>query len=260
METIICIIVSVIVSSLVTAAIIGITGAEKNDALYSQIESRDNTIEALKSQVSRYIESKGELLLEISEKEKRIKELSDRLAVVNLRNAILSEEIAESEPEQAKTRTKRNKPAGHSNWYPAEPHTGFGPSEQLKLQSECKTVEAFGGIRMWDGPEVSYFCAAIGNIGENEIGDTWEVELRNGRIFNIICSDFTSPAPDGAELKEERYPDDCYDGIIEFVADFDEIDGKVLYAGTFGVLPFFGGDTSAGDIIGMKYTGRKWKP
>jgi hypothetical protein len=110
-----------------------------------------------------------------------------------------------------------------------------------------------------------------------DIGDAWRVTLANGAEFNVIRADYqhdiSDPDPDDFG---ERYEYDSagnivgplrnYDGeecvhVLEFIADLDKLPQEAKDAGGMHGVDYFGGiHGNGGNIVKLKYLGRKWEP
>lgn len=136
-------------------------------------------------------------------------------------------------------------------------------SEQAMLQEDCFTDE--NGIRYYKTGGKKCLCAALATAYSTEIGTVSEAELKNGTKLLIICADFKNPLE---EANEPIYGTPCanYDGqdavcLFEFVVDWTKLPRIVKDAGTFTVLPQFGGlYGDGGNVVKLTKLGRWWKP
>lgn len=136
-------------------------------------------------------------------------------------------------------------------------------SEQAMLQEDCFTD--VNGIRYYKTGGKKCLCAALATAYSTEIGTVFEAELKNGTKLLIICADFKNPLE---EANEPIYGTPCtnYDGqdavcLIEFVVDWTKLPRIVKDAGTFTVLPQFGGlYGDGGNVVKLTKLGRWWKP
>ena len=135
-------------------------------------------------------------------------------------------------------------------------------SEQAMLQEDCFTDE--NGIRYYKTGGKKCLCAALATAYSTEIGTVVEAELKNGTKLLIICADFKNPIE---EANEPIYGTPCanYDGqdavcLLEFVVDWTKLPRIVKDAGTFTVLPQFGGlYGDGGNVVKLTRIGRWWK-
>lgn len=136
-------------------------------------------------------------------------------------------------------------------------------SEQAMLQEDCFTDE--NGIRYYKTGGKKCLCAALATAYSTEIGTVFETKLKNGTKLLIICADFKNPLE---EANEPIYGTPCsnYDGkdavcLFEFVVDWTKLPRIVKDAGTFTVLPQFGGlYGDGGNVVKLTKHGRWWKP
>lgn len=134
-------------------------------------------------------------------------------------------------------------------------------SEQWKLQMECYS-DPETGIRVYQKGKVRYFCAAMGSAYGQNIGDAFQITLKNGYSFNIVYGDFKNPL--GSTEMFYGHPDINYDGetaigLVEFIFDKDVAPKKVLQAGTMSTLEQFGGlYGDGGNIESIRYLGEVW--
>lgn len=136
-------------------------------------------------------------------------------------------------------------------------------SEQAMLQEDCFTDE--NGIRYYKTGGKKCLCAALATAYSTEIGTVFEAELKNGTKLLIICADFKNPLE---EANEPIYGTPCanYDVqdavcLFEFVVDWTKLPRIVKDAGTFTVLPQFGGlYGDGGNVVKLTKLGRWWKP
>ena len=153
-----------------------------------------------------------------------------------------------------------------TNMFMAEPFDHFAAnSEQAILQDECFT-DTETGLRYIIIDRERFYCAALAGAYGIEIGKCFRFTLQNGRVLNIILADFKHPIDDP---QSDDYGDICehgnYDGmdamcIIEFIADFAFMPKAVKDAGTYSVLPQFGGlHGKSGNIVNVEALGRKWR-
>ncbi len=109
------------------------------------------------------------------------------------------------------------------------------------------------------------WSAALATAYSTEIGTVFEAELKNGTKLLIICADFKNPLE---EANEPIYGTPCtnYDDqdavcLFEFVVDWTKLPRIVKDAGTFTVLPQFGGlYGDGGNVVKLTKLGRWWKP
>ena len=136
-------------------------------------------------------------------------------------------------------------------------------SEQAMLQEDCFTDE--NGIRYYKTGGKKCLCAALATAYSAEIGTVFAVTLHCGEKMYVICADFKNPL---SEAGEPVYGTPCtnYDGedalgLIEFVVDWTKLPRVVKDAGTFTILPNFGGLYGiGGNVVKMEKLGRWWKP
>ena len=136
-------------------------------------------------------------------------------------------------------------------------------SEQAVLQEDCFTDE--NGIRYITINGKKCLCAALATAYSAEIGTVFAVTLHCGEKMYVICADFKNPL---SEAGEPIYGTPCtnYDGeealgLIEFVVDWTKLPRVVKDAGTFTILPNFGGlYGNGGNVVKMEKLGRWWKP
>ena len=136
-------------------------------------------------------------------------------------------------------------------------------SEQAMLQEDCFTDD--NGIRYITINGKKCLCAALATAYSAEIGTVFAVTLHCGEKMYVICADFKNPL---SEAGEPVYGTPCtnYDGedalgLIEFVVDWTKLPRVVKDAGTFTILPNFGGLYGiGGNVVKMEKLGRWWKP
>lgn len=205
---------------------------------------------------------------ELAEENLKLKEKNEKLrSEIKQKNAnidVLDDIIIRmrTKPEAEKM-IKERIPPGMTNMIRYMDYRAITDREswQYKLQQECETGIA-EGIRLYTSGENTYYCAALGSAYGRDLGDTWEVTLRNGTSFRIILSEYK----DDGGTDFFGHPDKNYDGgsctnVIEFVVDTDAIPTSVRQAGTFTVLGYYGGlHGEDGNIVRMEYLGREWEP
>ena len=212
-----------------------------------------------------YVERHSTLKEKLSEKDKEIARLTYQLKTAEACIVLVENTLNDLEPMTEKQQKSRL-PKGHTNMFMGMPHWKITDktSDQYALQQECITVKSTG-IRMYDAGETGYYCVALGGAYGTDIGDTWHVTLKNGSEFDIILADYKHPIdhPDPNDFGDScvnYISDDFCTNVIEFIYDKEHIPTKVMSAGTFSALDFFGGITGdGGDIMKMEYLGRVWK-
>lgn len=211
-----------------------------------------------------FIERHNALKEKLAEKDKEIVKLKYHLKTAENVIGLIENELNALEPMTEKAQKSRL-PKGHTNMFMGMPYDLITDknSDQYALQQERITGER-SGIRMYDAGETGYFCAALGGAYGTDIGDTWHVTLKNGSEFDIILADYKHPIdnPDPNDFGDScvnYISDDFCTNVIEFIYDKDRIPTKVMNAGTFSVLDFFGGiEGDGGDILKIEYTVRAW--
>lgn len=229
--------------------------------LKTDLEEEQEKCNRYRETLDGFIERHNTLKRKASEKDKEIARLTYQLkAAENVINAIDNELSGNT------SYSKERLPKGHTNMFMGMPHWKITDksSDQYALQQECYSGEATGIRCYYDGYDI-YYCCAMGTAYGTDIGDTWHVTLKNGSEFNIILADYKHPIgnPDPNDFGDScvnYISDDFCTNVIEFIYDKDRIPTKVMNAGTFSVLDFFGGiEGDGGDILKMEYTGRKWE-
>lgn len=239
-----------------------------------EAEERNYSLELENERLERHID---ELKLELNAEQKNSKDL---------RRIIIDYEIAankqQEEPEPAaveeilQANAKERLPEGvATNRYDCEGYKFPAGTQQAMLQRECFTSPSTG-LRTYISNHV-YYCVAMGGAYGIDIGDAWRVTLRNENEFYIILSDYqhdiSDPDPDDFG---ERYEYDSagnvvgllrnYDGeicvhVLEFIADIGRLPPEAKEAGGMHGVEFFGGiHGDGGNIVKLKYLGRKWEP
>lgn len=225
--------------------------------------------------------SKSEVL---AASERRCHEISDKCKELAVKNLKLEEEVEKLRSEikqknanidvlddiiirmrtkpEAEKMIKERVPVGMTNMIRYMDYRKLNKaSTQYKLQQECETGIA-EGIRLYTSGENTYYCAALGSAYGRDLGDTWEVTLKNGTQFKIILAEYK----DDGSTDFFGHPDKNYDGesctnVIEFVVDTDAIPERVSQTGTFTGLEWYGGlNGEGGNIVRMEYLGREWEP
>lgn len=186
----------------------------------------------------------------------------------------IAPEGAEPEPEP---NVKERLPEGvATNRYDCEGFSFPEGTAQYKLQQFC-TNDWETGIRIFTRDNIRYRCVAMGTAYGIDIGDAWEVTLNNGYSFPIVLADYQHDITviDPDDFGERFAYDDNgdiidvlrnYDGeecvhVLEFIADLDAIPQAAKEAGGMHGLTIFGGKFGdGGNIVKLKYLGRKWEP
>lgn len=267
MEIIIAVI-STLISSIITCFILSTaytrnieTEIQRTKKEYeADIQEEQEKLNRYRETLDGFIERHNALKEELAEKNKEIARLTYQLKTAeNVINAIDNELSGNT------TYSKERLPEGHTNMFMGMPYDLITDktSAQYALQKECATGIPTG-IRVYYCGKKYYYCAALGGAYGTDIGDTWHVTLKNGSEFNIIIADYKHPIdnPDPNDFGDicENYDGEDCTNVIEFIYDKCRIPTKVMNAGTFSVLDLFGGiEGDGGDIMSMKYTGRKWK-
>lgn len=138
-------------------------------------------------------------------------------------------------------------------------------SEQAMLQEDCFTDDYFQGVRYYLHDETKAYCAALSTNYADEIGTVLKVTLCNGVKIYVICADFKNPLGDP---RKDWYGTPCRNYseqdavcLFEFVVDWTKLPRIVKDAGTFTVLPQFGGlYGDGGNVVKLTKLGRWWKP
>ena len=271
MEIIIAVI-SPLISSIITCFILSTaytrnieTEIQRTKKEYeADIQEEQEKLNRYRETLDGFIERHNALKEELAEKNKEVAKLKYQLKTVESVINAIDNELSALEPMTGKEQKSRL-PKGHTNMFMGMPYDLITDknSDQYALQQECITVKSTG-IRMYDTGEEGYYCAALGTAYGTDIGDTWHVTLKNGSEFDIILSDYKHPIdnPDPMDFGDScvnYISDDFCTNVIEFIYDKDRIPTKVMNAGTFSVLDFFGGiEGDGGDIVKMEYTGREW--
>lgn len=234
--------------------------------LKTELEDEQAKCNRYRETLDGFIERHNTLKEKLKEKDKLIAELTHQADRANELIGALEAELFDLEPMTEKEQKSRL-PEGHTNMFMGMPHWKITDktSDQYTLQQKCVTSK-WSGIRVYhDDDGEYYYCAALGTAYGIDIGDTWKVTLRNGNEFNVILAeykhDITDPDPnDFGDSCVNYISDDFCTNVIEFIYDKEHIPTKVMSAGTFSVLDFFGGITGdGGDIMKMEYLGRVWK-
>lgn len=155
-------------------------------------------------------------------------------------------------------------PDGHTNIISGMPYSTIRDkgSDQWKLQCDKRTFTDDNGIRCFFDGHRTYILTALGSAYTHTIGDAFHVTLRCGYEFDAICADFKD---DGSVPffghSATNYDDQPVTCVLEFIYDESVLDDTVRFAGTFTVLPEFGGlYGDGGDIVKIEYLGRTWRP
>lgn len=221
---------------------------------------------------------------ELVASEKRCREISEKCKGLAEENFSLEEEIEELRAEikfknanidvlndiiirmrtkpEAEKLIKERVPVGMTNMIRYMDYSEINKaSAQYKLQQECETGIA-EGIRLYTSGENAYYCAALGSAYGRDLGDTWEVTLKNGHSFKIILAEYK----DDGSTDCFGHPDINYEkqdciNVIEFIVELSKVPESVRKAGTFTAMDWYGGlDGDGGNIVRMEYLGREWEP
>lgn len=189
-------------------------------------------------------------------------------------------EPQQEEPEPSENAAKERLPeVVATNRYDCEGYKFPAGTQQAMLQEVCVTdwEPQTAGLRFYADGESFYFCVAMGGAYGIDIGDAWRVTLANGAEFNVVLADYqhdiSDPDPDDFG---ERYEYDSagnvvgllrnYDGeicvhVLEFIADIGRLPQEAKDAGGMHGVDYFGGiHGNGGNIVKLKYLGRKWEP
>lgn len=272
METIIGILCALILSALVCFVLAGIfnhiiskeiqrTRAECE----ANIKEEQEKLERYRETLEGYVERHSALKEKLSEKDKEIARLTYQLKTAEKVIGLIENELNDLEPMTEKEQKSRL-PKGHTNMFMGMPHWKITDktSDQYALQQKCD-ISRWSGIRMYhDDDGEYYYCVALGTAYGTDIGDAWHVTLRNGSEFNVILAeykhDITDPDPNDFGDPCHNYDEQECTNVLEFVYDEEYTPPRVIQAGTFTELNFFGGKYGdGGDIMKMEYSGRMWK-
>ena len=236
----------------------------KLSAQKEQIEAMDKIVENYKAELKRTYEKNKDLFAENLALQRRQNAASEAWSAIT---AAISQQKETKKPETAAPEAKPEPensgevmpiPDAPTNVLSCEPYmtkekdesgnirykNAFAAnSEQAMLQEDCFTDE--NGIRYYKTGGKKCLCAASATAYSTEIGTVFEAELKNGTKLLFICADFKNPIE---EANEPIYGTSCtnYDGqdavcLFEFVVDWAKLPRIVKDAGTFTVLPQFGG-------------------
>lgn len=250
------------------------------------LQVRDAMIDRYKSELRTALHEKAELearVLELEQKKNAASEAWSAItAAITQRNAQKNAETAAPEPAPEPETPKDGEimplPDAPTNVLSCEPYMAkekdesgniryknafAANSEQAMLQEDCFTDD--NGIRYITINGKKCLCAALATAYSAEIGTVFAVTLHCGEKMYVICADFKNPL---SEAGEPIYGTPCtnYDGeealgLIEFVVDWTKLPRVVKDAGTFTILPSFGGLYGiGGNVVKMEKLGRWWKP
>lgn len=214
-------------------------------------------------------------------------DLAELVASLNKENRALFDELqkARETPKNQDTVGTSQRENAHlerlpegvaTNRYDCEGFSFPEGTAQYKLQQLC-TNDWETGIRIFTRDNIRYRCVAMGTAYGIDIGDAWEVTLRNGYTFPVVLADYQHDISfiDPNDFGERFVYDDNwdiidnlrnYDGdpvvhVLEFIADLDAMPQAAKDAGGMHGLTIFGGKYGpGGNIVNLKYLGRVWEP
>lgn len=276
----------ILVAALIIETCLLIYTAFSADKASKNAENYKFRFESLHNQHNSLLLEKSNLKMQNLTLANENKELREALTLASQRLAFVDNEQQErfgslrkssaEEAERCEKAAKERLPEGAAtNRYDCEGYNFPEGTSQWKLQQECDT-SAFG-LRVYRKGGICYICVAMGNAYGVDIGDTWFVELKCGLEIYVIRADYqhdiTKPDPDDFGERYEYDKDGNivgplrnYDGeecvhVLEFIADLDKLPQEAKDAGGMHGVDFFGGKYGAGgNIVKMKYLGRKWEP
>lgn len=253
--------------------------------MFASREKQETRAEKYKMQYEDIHDQYNVILLEKARNEQKVWKLETEIEELNkaLLAALTAPTVAEppqEEPELNENAAKERLPEGvATNRYDCEGFKFPAGTQQAMLQEVCVTdwEPQTAGLRFYADGKSFYFCVAMGGAYGIDIGDAWRVTLANGAEFNVIRADYqhdiSDPDPDDFG---ERYEYDSagnvvgllrnYDGeicvhVLEFIADIGRLPPEAKEAGGMHGVDYFGGiHGDGGNIVKLKYLGRKWEP
>ena len=138
-------------------------------------------------------------------------------------------------------------------------------SAQIMLQDDdCTSTESGTGLRYSIIGDRKYYHAALASAYGLAIGNCFEFTLDNGYVIPVIHAEYKHAIED-AHADDFGDPDKNYAhtktiSVIEFVYDRQEASPEIIDRGGMFVEPFSDLSGVTGNIVGVKYLGRLWKP
>lgn len=247
-SSILLIITAVFISAAIAVAITWSMASLKLDKIsgeYENIISAKENINRLQAeQIERFAEYDAQYCEKIKRKNTEIEMLNS--VIIRMRTQPEAEKLLKERLPYGMTNTIR-----FMDYRKITDET----TAQYRLQQECTTDNQ--GIRRYS----DFICVALGSAYGQDIGDTWQVTLKCGTVFNIIYAECKDDGKtDFFGHDDVNYDEQDCTNVIEFVVDEEKVPSAVEIAGTFTKLDNFGGLYGDGaNIVEMKYTGRVWE-
>lgn len=137
-------------------------------------------------------------------------------------------------------------------------------SDQLILQEDdCTSTETGTGLRYSIIGGKKYYHAALASAYGLAIGNCFEFTLDTGYVIPVIHAEYKHAIEDAYKDDfgdpDENYAHEPTTSVIEFVYDWQTAPPEVIGRGGMFIEPFADLSEKVGNIVKVKYLGRKWK-